>query len=69
MVQEIIKASGLPKSLLSRDSGLSRHTLRSWIVDRTTPTAESLHQLAGGLRTRAARLQELADELDRAGEW
>src|SRR5690606_18633923 len=68
MVRDVIRESGLSKALLSEDSGLSRHTLRSWIVERTAPTPDSLHQLAAGLRSRAAKLSELADELDRAGE-
>lgn len=66
MVQGIIKASELPKSLLARDSGLSRYTLHSWIIEDRAPSGESMRQLATGLRTRAAKLEALAAELDGA---
>ena len=66
MVLQIIEESELPKTLIARDSGLSRHTLHSWIVERTAPTRESSRQLAEGLRKRAAKLQDLAEELEKA---
>ena len=68
MVQRIITESGLPKALLARDSGLSRHTLHAWIVERTVPTPESIGQLAAGLESRADRLHQLAQELRSASE-
>ena len=66
MVQEVIKAAELPKALLARDSGLSRYTLHSWVVEDRAPSGESLRQLAAGLRKRGAVLNELAAELERA---
>jgi hypothetical protein len=69
MVQDVIKASELPKALLARDSGLSWYTLHSWLTSDRAPSPESLRQLASGLRGRGAKLQELAEQLERtAGE-
>jgi hypothetical protein len=66
LVREIIAESELPKALLARDAQLSPDALNSWIAERRVPQPESLHQLAEGLRKRAARLAELADQLDKA---
>lgn len=66
MILGVIERSGLPQALLSRDSGLSRHTLHSWAAARTTPSRESREQLAAGLRRRAGVLQELAAEMEGA---
>lgn len=70
LVTRAIQDSELPKAVLARDAGLSRFTLNGWFAHgraARTPTAESVRQLAGGLRARAAKLQELADELEGAG--
>ncbi len=66
LVKEIIEGSDLPLTLLARDADLSRDTLNSWVSQRRIPAPESVHQLAEGLRKRAARLVELADQLDKA---
>ncbi len=66
LVKEVIQESELPKALLARDANLSWDALNSWLAERRTPQPESLHQLAEGLRKRAARLEELAERLDKA---
>ena len=66
LVHQIIEDSGLPRTLISRDSGLSPDALHSWLSKRRTPQPESLRQLAAGLRQRGAHLNELAAELEKA---
>jgi len=66
LVRETIRGCGIPTSQLARDAGLSRAALNAWTAGRRTPQPESMLQLAGGLRHRAARLEELAAELERA---
>lgn len=70
LIAQIIEESGIGRAQIARDSGLSTASLNAWTAKgkaARNPTPESVQQLATGLRTRAARLQELADELDRAG--
>lgn len=65
MVQTIIEESGLPRTLLAQDSGLSRYTLLAWMGDdeARNPTQESLEKLADGLEKRAHILQLLAQKV------
>jgi hypothetical protein len=66
LVKQVIRESDLPLTLLAKDSNLSRAALNTWVSQRRIPAPESVHQLAEGLRKRAARLVELADQLDKA---
>jgi hypothetical protein len=69
LVKQVIRESDLPLTLLAKDSNLSRAALNTWVSERGNhriPQPESVHQLAEGLRKRAARLVELADQLDKA---
>lgn len=66
MVRKVIQDSGLSRALIARDSGLSWSALNLWIAKKRTPQPESVRQLATGLRTRAAKLEALAAELDTA---
>jgi transcriptional regulator with XRE-family HTH domain len=67
LVLSVIRASGLPRSMLARDSGLSRATIEAWVAARREPTTDSIAHLASGLRKRAAELVKLADRLEREG--
>ena len=66
LVKDVIQESDLPLTLLARDANLSRDALNTWVSGRRVPQPESVHQLAEGLRRRAARLAELAEKLDKA---
>ena len=66
LIRKVIAESELPKAVLARDSELSYAALNSWIVGARDPRPESVKQLADGLRARAARLVELAEDLDKA---
>ncbi len=66
LVKEVIQESELPQALLARDSNLTPDALNHWMAGRRNPHRKSRHQLAEGLRKRAARLEELAERLDKA---
>jgi transcriptional regulator with XRE-family HTH domain len=62
----VIEDSGLTRAQIARDSGLSEATVWAWLKETRNPSPDSMRQLAAGLRKRGARLERLADELDRA---
>jgi transcriptional regulator with XRE-family HTH domain len=65
----VIEDCGLTRAQLARDSGLSEATVWAWLKGTRKPSADSMRQLAAGLRKRGDSLARLADELDReAGE-
>lgn len=64
MLRRIVDESGLPQAVIADDAGLSYASIRSWLIGRRSPEPESLRKLAEGLRARAAKLEELADELE-----
>jgi hypothetical protein len=66
MVRRVLQESGLSRALIARDSGLSWSALNLWIARKRTPQPESVRQLATGLRSRAAKLEALAAELENA---
>ena len=68
IVRKVIKESGLPKTVLARDSAISTAALNSWVAGVRTPQPNSLRHLAGGLEHRADLLKELAEQLRRAAE-
>jgi hypothetical protein len=67
LMRKVIQASGLPRALLARDSGLSRATLEAWLAGKREPQPDSAARLAAGLRARAAELLKLAEQLEREG--
>jgi hypothetical protein len=66
MVQNTLKASGVNLRVLAEDADVNYGTLRQWAVGHRVPMASSLSQVAAGLRKRAGRLEELAEELEKA---
>lgn len=65
-MKQLIRATGVPRSVLAKDSGLSPRTLDSWQSKGAmgrSPTPESLERFARGLEKRAARLQAIANEV------
>ena len=68
IVRKVIKESGLPKTVLSRDSAISTAALNSWVVGVRSPQPNSLRHLAGGLEKRAELLRDLAEQLRKAAE-
>ena len=67
-IERIVAASGLPRSQIARDAGISYASLHAWLNRLRSPTPESLRRLAAGLRVRGDRLQELATELEHDAE-
>lgn len=63
MVRDAIERSGLPKTLIARDAGLSRDALYAWITRDLPPSPESVRQLAAGFEARGRLLLEIAEEL------
>lgn len=61
-----IQDSGLARTQLARDSGLSEATIWAWLKGKRNASPEALQQLAAGLRKRGDHLHRLAEELDRA---
>jgi transcriptional regulator with XRE-family HTH domain len=69
IVQRALKEGPFAMRQLAQASGLSYAALRAWSAGDRIPQPESLRQLALGLKARAAKLQELAEQLERtAGE-
>ncbi len=64
LVRTVVEESGVAQAQLARDAGISYEAIRSWVLGRRAPTPESVQQLAAGLRRRAARLQNLAAQLE-----
>lgn len=65
LVARIVDQSCQTRAQLARDAGLSEDTLWSWITGRRNPSPERLRQLAAGLRGRAQKLLDLAEELEK----
>jgi transcriptional regulator with XRE-family HTH domain len=63
LVQEIIRGSELPRTLLAKDAEISRAAIEAWLSGNRNPTSQSAEQLAAGLERRATRLQYLAFRL------
>ena len=66
IVRKVMRESGLTRAQMARDANLSQDALWAWWKGARAATPGSLRKLAAGLRRRAARLQELADALERA---
>ena len=68
LVQKALESGPFSMRQLADDAGLKYATLRAYAMGRRTPSGDTIRRLAAGLRRRAARLQELADELEHAAE-
>lgn len=64
MLRRIVDESGVPQAQLAEDAGVSYASIRSWLIGRRTPEPDSLRKLAAGLRARAEKLRDLADEIE-----
>jgi transcriptional regulator with XRE-family HTH domain len=65
VIRRVVNESGLTQAQLAEDAGLSYAGIRAWLKGEREPQTESRKKLAAGLRKRAARLEELAREVDR----
>jgi transcriptional regulator with XRE-family HTH domain len=63
-LMRVVEESGLQRSQIARDAGLSYASIHAWLNGLRAPTPGSLRQLAGGLRTRCGLLQDLATEIE-----
>jgi hypothetical protein len=72
LVAKVIQESGMGRAQIARDSDLSVAALNAWTAKGRAarmPQPESVAKLAAGLRSRAAKLEALAAELEgEAGE-
>ena len=66
LVQRVLREGTFSMRELAQDAKVSYGALRAWASGVRTPEGESLNKLSEGLRARAARLVELAEELDKA---
>ncbi len=69
MVHQALRAvtrTSLPE--FARLCGIGYHTLRSYVLERRTPSPESSRLLAKGLRAHARRLVTMAEDLERQAE-
>ena len=64
----VVRDSGLQRSQIARDAGLSYASIHAWLNGLRDPTPGSLRQMAGGLRTRCDLLADLATELEREAD-
>jgi hypothetical protein len=64
--QHALKTATPSMRELAEEAGLTYSTLRAWSAGNRSPSAEHVRALARALKNRAARLQELAEELDKA---
>lgn len=64
-----IGESGLSRTQISRDAGIRRGVLNSWLEAEAAPEPDDLHALADGLKRRSAEIGRLADRVRQlAGE-
>ena len=69
LIARVIEESGIGRSQIARDAGLSTASLNAWTAQgraQRNPQPDSLRQLASGLRRRSEMLEELAEELEKA---
>lgn len=67
-IQKVLGAAPFSLRDLAEEIGGSYGTLREWARGARTPSDDNVHRIAAGLRARAAKLEELAAELEQAGE-
>jgi transcriptional regulator with XRE-family HTH domain len=65
MVQRALKDSGINLRQLAEDAAVNYGTLRQWAVGHRIPRPDNLQQIAAGMRSRAAKLTTLAEQLER----
>lgn len=68
LIQRVLEEGPFSMRQLADESGVSYDALYSWAACRRDPRADSLRQLAAGLRQRGSHLNDLADELERAAK-
>ncbi len=68
VTQNALKVATPSMRELAEETGITYSTLRAWSAGARAPHAAHTASLAKALRTRAAKLQELAAELEQAGE-
>ena len=66
LIQRVLDEGPFSMQQLADESGISYNTLYSWAKLKRFPRAESLRQLAEGLRKRGERLESLAADLESA---
>ena len=66
LIQRVLDEGPFSMQQLAEESGISYDALYSWAKSRRSPKADSLRQLAAGLRQRGERLESLAADLERA---
>ena len=64
VVQQVLEGAAFTMRHVAHLTGVSYVTVRQWKSGRRVPDAAARRQLAGALRRHAARLAELADQLD-----
>lgn len=65
LIRKVVDEAGLPQAQIASDAGLSYAGIRAWLKGEREPQPDSIKKLADGLRKRAAKLERLADQLDR----
>ena len=64
MIIGLVRALCLPQAQLSEELGVPYDTVRGWSSGRADPSPENRAALASFMRTHAARLVKLAEELE-----
>ena len=64
MIIGLVKALCLPQAQLSEELGVPYDTVRGWSSGRAEPSPDNRAALAAFMRTHAARLLKLAEELE-----
>ena len=64
-MQRLIKLVCLPQAMLAAQLGISSDTVRSWSAGRADPSPENRAVLAAFMRKHAAKLERLAEEMEK----
>ncbi len=64
IVREALTSGPAGLRQLAEDAGVKYQTLRTWASGVNTPSPENIRKLAEGFRRRAARLVEVAGQLE-----
>lgn len=66
MLQRALQGAPFSMQDWAREAGVSYHAFRSWAYGKRVPSPEKVQTLATTLRARAAKLEDLAGELEKA---
>jgi hypothetical protein len=66
MLQRVLQAAPFSMRDWANEAGVTYHAFRSWAYGKRMPAKENIQDLATSLRSRAAKLEALAGELDGA---